>query len=140
VALERYREMLKGAFRVQLIRYKDGMVSKETICETVQLLPQRTKNFAFSSSAQRAMVLSDLDLSAKGLNELDEEIFKLKDILFDEDRVAEGEQAYLDQISVNGLIISSARPFLSGSKEYVEAKEQLDAFAGFCQAAPMSPS
>jgi len=140
VALERYGEMLRGFFRVQLLRHKDGTVSKETICETVRLLPQRTKSSGISSSAQRAIVLGDLDLSPTGLNELDAEILKLKDVLFNEDRIAEGELAYLDQISINGLIISSARPFLPASTESIEAKETLEAFERFCQAAPISPS
>jgi len=140
MALKRCRQMLQGLFVVHLIRYKDGLVSRETVCETVQLLPQRTNNSDLDSSAQMAIIIGGLSVSDEGLDELGAEISKAQDILFDEDRIAEGEQAYLDQININTLIISSARPFLLGSAEYMGAKEKLQEFDRFCQSASVPAS
>jgi hypothetical protein len=131
LALERYKEMLQGVFLVHLVRYSDGRVSRETVCKALQLFPQRTKNSDLGPSTQRAIVVDSLVLSDE-LTELDGEIQNVTDVLFDEDRVAEGEQAYLDQISLNGLIISSARSFLPASSEHIETQEKLDELERFC--------
>jgi hypothetical protein len=133
VALERYKEMLQGMFLVHLVRYSDGRVSRETVCKTLQLFPQRTKNSDLGPSTQRAIVVESLVLSDE-LTELDVEIQKVQDVLFNEDRAAEGEKAYLDQIRLNGLILSSARSYLPASSEHIETQEKLDALDRFCGA------
>jgi competence protein ComGC len=139
-ALEKYRQMLQGVFVVHLIHYQGGQVSREAVCDTMQLFPRRIKNSDLAPSAQRAIVVGGLALNDNGLKELDEEVKKAKDVLFDDDRVAEGEQAYLDQISINGLIISSAQSIFPGSTESSDTKEKIEDLDRFCPDASGSPS